>query len=185
MASWTRQFPSKARGWLVLAVQILRIKDKPKSDWKCTSGCPSRPRWDKMCWAQPERVQPCGQTAATACPALAHWGLAAYSSKKRAEPPLRIWHSDMIFQLDQSAYIPVLLASLSFCLSFSIYFSLSVHWAYLGHIKRRQRYGSSLRMPQTWAVILFQKEQFLFFTVGSILPKLYPPPSSLHFYGIP
>lgn len=156
MASWTRQFPSKPRGWLVLAVQTLRIKDKPKADWKCRSGCPSRPRWGKMCWAWPERVQPRGQTAATACPALAHSGLAAYSSKKRAEPPLRIWHSWFFSWSSQLAFLYCLLLFLSVSLFLSI--SLSVYIELIwGTQKGGKGMGVLWECPQLGQLFYFKR----------------------------
>lgn len=175
MASWTRQFPSKPRGWLVLAVQILRIKNKLKTDRKCRSGCPSRPRWGKMCRAWPERIQPCGQTATRACPALTHSGLAAYSSESRAEPPLRIWHSDTIFQLDQSAQISVLLASLSFYLFF--YFSPNV--------QKSKGMGVLWECPQRGQLFYFQRNNSCFLKQDRFYLNYTPLPSSLHFCGIP
>lgn len=128
MASWTRQFPSKPRGWLVLAGQILRIKNKLKTDRKCRSGSPSRPRRDKC--AKPglrESSPVLRQPRGLALPWLIQdWLLSPLKAEQSSHRwfDIQTWFFSWISQL-RFLYCLLLFLSTSFSISLPMYIELS------------------------------------------------------------
>lgn len=145
------------------------MKGKPKTDLKCRSGCRSRPRWgESNCVVRPPQGPPCLDS-------LVCEGLAVSSFEKRTEPSLRVWSSHVIFLLDQSPQIPVLLApALSLCLFLSLFLCLSQCTpSSFGACKKQEKVWQFLwGCPLPTEQLFYSKvERFLFLKQGPFYPK--------------